>query len=27
MREQWPTEPGVTLVKKIVPCRPRLSYR
>ncbi len=26
IREQWPTHPNVTVIKKIVPCRPRLSY-
>jgi hypothetical protein len=26
MRERWPTRPGATVIKKIVPCRPRLSY-
>jgi hypothetical protein len=26
IRDKWPTHPGVTVITKIVPCRPRLSY-
>jgi hypothetical protein len=26
IRESWPTHADVTVTKKIVPCRPRLSY-
>jgi hypothetical protein len=26
MRERWPIRPGATVITKIVPCRPRLSY-
>jgi hypothetical protein len=26
MREGWPTEPGVVVSEKVIPCRPRLAY-